>query len=95
MTLNRTFARLPFAAAAALVTVTSFALTAPVNAATATLAPVAATEEAIAASGGPAPVAQDADKRICVTARLTGSRMNTKICKTKSQWEAAGGLPTK
>jgi len=87
MTLNRTFARLPFAAAAALVTVTSFALTAPASAAPGA-APVMTAATALAA-------ATDASTKICVVERLTGSRLDKKICRTKAQWEALGGLPAK
>ncbi len=88
MTLNRTVARLPFIAAAALVTVTSFTLTAPAQAA-GQAAPVAASATAVAVA------ASDPSTKICVVERLTGSRIDKKICRTKAQWEARGGLPTK
>lgn len=88
MTLNRTFARLPFAAAAAVVTMTSFALTAPVSAAPGAAAPVVTAATALA-------TATDANTKICVVERVTGSRLDKKICRTKAQWEALGGLPSK
>lgn len=36
--------------------------------------------------------AQD-QRRICVRATLTGTRMAQRICKTAAEWEAKGGLP--
>jgi len=37
----------------------------------------------------------DGDQRkICVRAQLTGSRMMQRICKTAAQWDAEGGVPT-
>ncbi|MBX3561174.1 MAG: hypothetical protein KF780_05115 [Sphingomonas sp.] len=32
------------------------------------------------------------ERRICVDAAYTGTRIPRRICKTESQWEAAGGL---
>ncbi|MGZ8310759.1 MAG: hypothetical protein ACXWUR_01730 [Allosphingosinicella sp.] len=33
------------------------------------------------------------DRRICVQAEFTNSRISRRICKTASEWEAAGGIP--
>lgn len=88
MTLNRPLARLPFAAAAALVTLTSFTLTAPASAAAPSAAPMATVATAVST------VAMSADTKICVVERLTGSRIDKKVCRTKAQWEALGGVPS-
>ena len=44
----------------------------------------------------PAPrtAAPDPNREICLVTRLTGSRLQRRICKTAEEWEAAGGLPT-
>ncbi|MGQ0591061.1 MAG: hypothetical protein ACT4N8_16290 [Sphingosinicella sp.] len=44
----------------------------------------------------PAPraTAPDPNREICLVTRLTGSRLQRRICKTAEEWEAAGGLPT-
>ena len=34
------------------------------------------------------------NRRICVIADFTGSRVSRRICKTEREWEAAGGVPT-
>lgn len=34
------------------------------------------------------------NRRICVREQLTGSRLNRTICRTRAEWERAGGLPT-
>lgn len=44
------------------------------------------------------PAAQSAqrdarDQRICVRDSLTGSRLVRSICKTRTEWEAEGGVP--
>ena len=36
----------------------------------------------------------DADRIICVRARLTGSRLNRRICRTQREWDEDGGVPT-
>lgn len=37
---------------------------------------------------------QAGDRRICVRADFTGSRLLRTICKTEREWEAEGGIPT-
>jgi len=36
----------------------------------------------------------NAEQRICVRAEITGSRMQRNICRTRAEWDRAGGLPT-
>ena len=36
----------------------------------------------------------DADRRICVRQETTGSRLRTRVCRTRAQWEREGGVPT-
>ncbi len=37
--------------------------------------------------------AQDSNRRICVRASLSGSRITRQICHTQAEWDAMGGLP--
>lgn len=64
-------------------------------AAPALAAPVPSTEEnrAAAAQRDDTPRA-DSQRRICVRAEFTGTRLSRRVCKTAAEWEAAGGLPT-
>ena len=34
------------------------------------------------------------ERRICVNAEMTGSRLTNRICRTAAEWERMGGLPT-
>ncbi len=34
------------------------------------------------------------ERRICAMVDLSGSRMLRRVCRTRAEWEAAGGLPT-
>ncbi|HEX8364168.1 MAG TPA: hypothetical protein VF603_02670 [Allosphingosinicella sp.] len=34
------------------------------------------------------------ERRICVSADLTGSRIMRRICRTAAEWQRAGGIPT-
>jgi hypothetical protein len=90
MTLNRTVARLPFIVAAALVTVTSFTLTAPAHAAAQGLFPFAAAgvEATVATGEAAAAAAAASSKKICHNVEITGTRMTKKVCKTQAQWDA-------
>ena len=38
--------------------------------------------------------AGEGSQRICVRAEITGSRMQRNICRTRAEWDRAGGLPT-
>ena len=42
----------------------------------------------------PADAGADADRRICVRQETTGSRLRTRVCRTRAQWEREGGVPT-
>ena len=45
-------------------------------------------------SAGAAAQPKAEQRRICVRAEpMSGSRMGRTICKTRAEWEAAGGLP--
>jgi hypothetical protein len=35
---------------------------------------------------------ENADRRICVSVELTGSRMVRRVCRTAREWEERGGL---
>jgi hypothetical protein len=35
----------------------------------------------------------DANRKICATVELTGSRMVRRLCRTAAEWERAGGIP--
>lgn len=37
--------------------------------------------------------AQDSNRRICVRASLSGSRITRQICHTQAEWNSMGGLP--
>jgi hypothetical protein len=41
-------------------------------------------------AGAGAGVATSGDKRYCIVETLTGSRVPTKVCKTKREWRAQG-----
>jgi hypothetical protein len=46
-------------------------------------------------SSSAAPAAsQDPNQEICVRDTRTGSRLSRRICRTRLQWEAEGGVPT-
>jgi hypothetical protein len=45
-------------------------------------------------SSAAAPAAQDPNQEICVRDTRTGSRLTRRICRTRLQWEAEGGVPT-
>jgi hypothetical protein len=34
------------------------------------------------------------NRRICVRASITGSRLTREICRTRAEWERDGGIPT-
>ena len=36
---------------------------------------------------------QDPNRRICVRADLSGSRISRHICRTRAEWDRVGGLP--
>ena len=35
----------------------------------------------------------NAERRICAMVELSSSRMPRRVCRTRAEWEAAGGLP--
>lgn len=35
----------------------------------------------------------DSNRRICVRQETTGSRLRTRVCRTRDQWEREGGIP--
>lgn len=39
------------------------------------------------------PRAQTDQRRICVRDELTGTRLARTVCRTRAEWEAAGGVP--
>jgi hypothetical protein len=38
--------------------------------------------------------AASAERRICVTADMTGTRVPRRICRTAAEWRRDGGIPT-
>jgi hypothetical protein len=88
----------PRAGRATLLTVASAAIiafAAPV-AAQATQTAMVGTRGAEAGGSGAQtsqPRAQTDQRRICVRAQLTGSRVERLICRTRTEWQAAGGVP--
>ena len=75
-------------AAAALATTVSV----PTSAATTNQA--ASTAQPTAPAGDEASADRRANqRRICVRADFTGSRLQRVVCKTEAQWEAEGGVP--
>ncbi len=38
-------------------------------------------------------VSADSNRRICVRQETTGSRLRTRVCRTRDQWEREGGIP--
>jgi hypothetical protein len=38
--------------------------------------------------------AASSERRICVSADITGSRIMRRICRTAAEWQRAGGIPT-
>lgn len=45
-------------------------------------------------SAGGRASAQEDTRRICVRVELTGSRVARNVCRTRTEWERAGGIPT-
>ena len=83
----RTLRTMSLTAAAALAATLSVPAAASTNQATSTAQPPAsAGDEANADRHGN-------QRRICVRADFTGSRLLRTVCKTEAQWEAEGGVP--
>ena len=81
-------------------TLRTFGLTAAAALAVTLSLPAAATnDQATSTAQPPAPAGDEASadrrnqRRICVRADFTGSRLLRTVCKTEAQWEAEGGVP--
>lgn len=88
----------PRARRASLLTVAGaaiIALAAPVAAQATQTAMVGArgADSATGAARTSQPRAQDDQRRICTRVQLTGSRVERLICRTRAEWQSAGGVP--
>jgi hypothetical protein len=54
----------------------------------------APTSNSLQASQSAQAEAANGNQRICVRQETTGSRLRTRVCRTRDQWSREGGIPT-